>query len=130
MGGVPGLMLRIVGNSRVWVLRVRIGDKRHSLGLGSFPAVTLAQARDRARDKRQQIDSGESVVASKYEARKLTLVAQASAILFKDAAKAMISAHTIENKAEAAYRRGDMLERRRACMQQWADYVMPLPTLS
>lgn len=35
----------------------------------------------------------------------------------------MALAHTIENKAEAAYRRGDMLERRRPLMQDWADYV-------
>lgn len=31
-------------------------------------------------------------------------------------------AHTIPNKAEAAYRRGTMLERRRAMMAAWADY--------
>ncbi|MEN6303827.1 MAG: integrase, partial [Armatimonadia bacterium] len=42
----------------------------------------------------------------------------------------MALAHTIENKAEAAYRRGDMLERRRPLMQECADYVMPLPTAS
>lgn len=32
-------------------------------------------------------------------------------------------AHTIGNKAEAAYRRGDLLEKRRPIMQEWADYV-------
>lgn len=31
-------------------------------------------------------------------------------------------AHAIPNKAEAAYRRGDMLDRRRAMMAAWADY--------
>ncbi len=31
-------------------------------------------------------------------------------------------AHTIQNKAEAAYRRGDALERRRAMMNAWADF--------
>ncbi|ATN32523.1 integrase [Rhizobium sp. ACO-34A] len=35
----------------------------------------------------------------------------------------MALAHTIENKVEAAYRRGDMLERRRELMTDWADYV-------
>jgi len=34
----------------------------------------------------------------------------------------MALAHTIESKVEAAYRRGDLLERRRALMQDWADY--------
>lgn len=32
-------------------------------------------------------------------------------------------AHTIRNQAEAAYRRGDQLEKRAKLMQQWADYV-------
>ena len=31
-------------------------------------------------------------------------------------------AHVISNKAEAAYQRGDLLERRRLLMQAWADY--------
>ena len=31
-------------------------------------------------------------------------------------------AHTLENKVEAAYRRGDALEKRRFMMQEWADY--------
>ena len=32
-------------------------------------------------------------------------------------------AHTIKNKAEAAYRRGDQLERRRELMKEWATYI-------
>lgn len=31
-------------------------------------------------------------------------------------------AHTVSNKVEAAYRRGDMMEKRRAMMQDWANY--------
>lgn len=34
----------------------------------------------------------------------------------------MALAHTISNKAEAAYRRGDLFEKRRRLMQDWADY--------
>ena len=37
----------------------------------------------------------------------------------------MALAHTIENKVEAAYRRGDLFEKRRAMMQEWADFIMP-----
>ena len=32
-------------------------------------------------------------------------------------------AHTIKNKAEAAYRRGDQLERRRELMERWTKYM-------
>jgi integrase len=34
----------------------------------------------------------------------------------------MALAHTIRNKVEAAYRRGDLLERRRLLMNDWAEY--------
>ena len=33
--------------------------------------------------------------------------------------------HTIGNKAEAAYRRGDALEKRRAMMEAWAQWCEP-----
>lgn len=36
----------------------------------------------------------------------------------------MALAHAIGNKAEAAYRRGDLLEKRRALMQDWADFCI------
>ena len=35
----------------------------------------------------------------------------------------MALAHTIKDKTEAAYRRGDLFERRRALMTDWADYI-------
>jgi integrase len=35
----------------------------------------------------------------------------------------MALAHAVSNKVEAAYRRGDMFEKRRALMQQWSDYA-------
>jgi integrase len=31
-------------------------------------------------------------------------------------------AHTVANKVEAAYRRSDLFEKRRALMQQWGDF--------
>ena len=35
----------------------------------------------------------------------------------------MALAHSVGNKVEAAYRRGDMLERRAAMMQTWAEFL-------
>jgi integrase len=34
----------------------------------------------------------------------------------------MALAHVIENKAEAAYRRGDLFDKRRDMMEEWADW--------
>lgn len=36
-------------------------------------------------------------------------------------------AHTIGNKVEAAYRRGDLFQKRAALMQEWADYCAKAP---
>lgn len=40
----------------------------------------------------------------------------------------MALAHTIENKAEAAYRRGDLVEKRRKLMAEWASFCEPKVT--
>ena len=39
----------------------------------------------------------------------------------------MALAHVIENRVEAAYRRGDPFNKRRRMMQAWADYVSKEP---
>jgi integrase len=36
----------------------------------------------------------------------------------------MALAHTIENKVESAYRRGNLFEKRRVLMQDWEDYCL------
>ena len=36
----------------------------------------------------------------------------------------MALAHIVGNKVEAAYRRGDMLEKRRAMMEAWAAFIL------
>lgn len=38
----------------------------------------------------------------------------------------MALAHSIRDKTEAAYRRGDLLDKRRALMRDWADYLLPI----
>jgi hypothetical protein len=53
VGGVPGLYLRLEGEYRCWILRHQINGKRREFGLGGFPQVTLAQARDRAWETRR-----------------------------------------------------------------------------
>jgi integrase len=44
---------------------------------------------------------------------------------FSSELREMALAHTIGNKAEAAYRRGDALEERRAMMEAWAQWCEP-----
>jgi integrase len=47
--------------------------------------------------------------------------------LHPDTIAEMALAHTIKNKTEKAYRRGDAFERRKDLMQQWCDYLLNDP---
>jgi hypothetical protein len=59
VGGVAGLALQVNDNgARSWILRVQIGTKRRDMGLGGFPDVPLAQAREDARSARAKIKAG------------------------------------------------------------------------
>jgi len=42
----------------------------------------------------------------------------------------MALAHTIANKVEAAYRRGDMLDKRRLLMEEWSNFLLAAPDAS
>ena len=57
VGGVTGLYLHVRGVSRCWLLRVKVGGHRREFGLGSFPEVSLAIARDKAWEKRRSVPS-------------------------------------------------------------------------
>ena len=70
VGTVPGLVLQVspTGN-KSWVLRAKVGAKRREIGLGSYPAVTLARAHEKAQDVRDMIVSGIDPVAARVTAR-------------------------------------------------------------
>ena len=51
VGGVAGLLLQVTTTgARSWILRAMVGTKRRDIGLGGYPDVTLAFARDKARE--------------------------------------------------------------------------------
>jgi hypothetical protein len=53
VGGVAGLCMQISAGSRSWILRIVVEGKRCELGLGPYPEVTLAMAREAAIDRRR-----------------------------------------------------------------------------
>ncbi|MDE2398358.1 MAG: integrase arm-type DNA-binding domain-containing protein [Burkholderiales bacterium] len=94
VGGVPGLMLQVTpAGSRSWVLRVRVGGKRREAGLGGYPAVTMADARRRARELREQNDKGIDPVAERRTAKAKLRADRALQVTFKACAEQLISAH-------------------------------------
>jgi integrase len=93
VGGVPGLHLQVESaERRSWILRAKVGAKRRDIGLGGFPAVTLSQARDKAREKRDDIEKGHDPVLMRRQARSALIAEQASAITFDEAARRFIAA--------------------------------------
>src|SRR5690554_3413335 len=59
VGGVDGLLLQITPTAaRSWILRCHVGGRRRHIGLGGYPDVPLAQARERAREVRELIWQG------------------------------------------------------------------------
>lgn len=99
VGGVPGLCLK-VGGGRSWILRTRISGKRRHIGLGSYPAVTLSAARDRARDIEVKIFSGRDPIAERQALQIALKAEQIRRLPFFDAARQCYAArvNTFRNK--------------------------------
>jgi integrase len=67
--------------SRSWVMRYQMQGRRRDLGLGAYPDVSLAMARERAAEARRLIANGEDPITRKRQANPKT---------FKEAALELI----------------------------------------
>lgn len=93
VGGVPGLHLQITPmGGRTWILRVKVGLKRRDIGLGGFPAVTLSQARDKARDARAKIEKGIDPVEERKAAKAALIASQRRGLTFAQAVDRYLAA--------------------------------------
>lgn len=100
-----GLQLLIKkGGYKYWVLRYTFGANRHDLTLGSFPEISVADARKKAQEARYQLSQGINPIADR-KAKKAALIAQtSSAITFEKFALEVIESKRIEwtNEKHAA----------------------------
>ena len=55
--------------AKSWIQRITIDGRRHDIGLGAFPVVSLAKARERAFANRVAIADGRNPLAEKIKAR-------------------------------------------------------------
>ncbi len=86
VGGVAGLHMQVTDSgARSWLLRVRIGEKRREVGLGSFPEVSLARARERAAEAKDAIRAGIDPVEERKAARAALVAAQRRGKTFAEA---------------------------------------------
>ena len=63
-GGGLYLLVRPTG-SKAWVYRATVDGKRRDIGLGGFPAVGLAKARERAQEHREAVADGRNPIAER-----------------------------------------------------------------
>lgn len=94
VGGVAGLGLNVnAGGSRSWVFRARVAGVRRDMGLGGYPDVPLAKARELARNAREKIRSGIDPIEEGRSARSALIAARASAVSFSKATQQYLEAH-------------------------------------
>ncbi|WP_321866651.1 tyrosine-type recombinase/integrase [Paraburkholderia tropica] len=104
VGHVAGLALQITPTgARSWILRVTVGGRRPEIGLGSYPSVSLKEAREKAQALRDEIASGVDPLLAKKEAASRLRASQALEVTFEDAAKRFIKAKAPEWKNAKHY---------------------------
>lgn len=102
VGGVPGLHLQVRPTGQAWIYRYQAGVTetgapwRRDLGLGSYPDVGLAEARETVRDLRKL--QREGVDPIEHRRAQSPRTRQARAMTFDEAAKRLISAKAPEWK--------------------------------
>lgn len=70
VGTVSGLHLSIsASGARSWILRTKIGNRRSDIGLGAYPAVSLALAHEKAQATKESIKQGIDPVAARTRSR-------------------------------------------------------------
>ena len=94
VGGVAGLVLQVGKPSqdnapipRSWLLRFRYAGKREVVGIGPFPQITLAQARDEVRKLALEVRNGTNPVARKRQEKSQLLAETAKRKTFKECAQ-------------------------------------------
>jgi integrase len=99
VGTVPGLGLMITAQeTKSWVYRVSYGGARRKMGLGGYPAVTLAKAIEKARVVKDEIDKGNDPVALKKINKSNLIAERARAKTFEDCANLFLATRNFTNK--------------------------------
>ena len=97
----PGLYLQVAqGGTKTWIFRFKspVTGKPREMGLGSLSFLSLAQARERAIECRQQMLRGFDPIEERNNGRRLQQLEQARAITFQQAAEQCIESKKHEWK--------------------------------
>ena len=89
-----GLYLQVSATgSKSWIFRYVRGKKESQMGLGPLHTVTLAKAREKARDCRAMLLDGQDPLEQRRSAQASAAVERTKAVTFDECASAYISAH-------------------------------------
>lgn len=92
VGGVAGLGLQVTERgARTWVLRILVGGKRRDAGLGGYPDVALAEAREKASKFRAAVDEGRDPIQERRDAKAKLLADAVKRKTFDEAAAMYIT---------------------------------------
>jgi integrase len=94
IGDGGGLWLRITaGGSKGWIFRFMIAGRSRAMGLGSVDDVTLAEARELARQYRKLVKQGLDPIEARRAERTVLQLEAARAMTFEQCAERYIAAH-------------------------------------
>lgn len=97
VGGVAGLLLQVApGGAKGWVLRIWVAGKRREHGLGGYPSVGLAQAREKARAARELIDRGMDPIEERTKAKSALLAQRQASKTFEECVREFLAAKRAE----------------------------------
>src|SRR5215471_16240032 len=92
-GDGAGLWLEVkASGARSWTFRYQRDGRPRWMGIGSASTISLVEARERARLARLELVDGKDPLQARRERHAEQRRAEASGIIFRDAAKAVIEA--------------------------------------
>jgi integrase len=87
-----GLYLRLsAGGAKNWVYRYRFAGRQRDMGLGAYPAIGLAEAREKARKLKAEVREGKDPLEGRTAAEAAQKLEALKAKTFREAAEEFIS---------------------------------------
>jgi integrase len=94
-GDGGGLYLQITSaGAKSWIFRFALAGRRREMGVGSFPSISLAAAREGATKARALVKAGKDPIAVREAERAQERLEAAQGVLWGDAVDQFLDAHT------------------------------------
>jgi len=96
-GLIKGLHIWVKGNqNKYWTFRYTHQGKQHNIGLGAFPSTSIADARIKAQQARDQLNAGTNPAYTKNASKALKKISEIEKVRFKEFAYSCIETKRAE----------------------------------